>query len=63
MAKKTSPIKEAAEVQENSDPRIDQDFPGFPHAPADKKMITPKTATERKSAGITKKRSTKTYGG
>ncbi len=59
---KTSPIKKAEEVQQNPDMRIDQDYPGFPHLPSDKKHITPVTETEKKSAAITKKRSKKTYG-
>ncbi len=62
-AGKTTPIKKEEEVQQNSDKHIDQDFPGFPHLPADKKSIMPKTSTEKKSAGITKKNSKKTYGG
>jgi len=62
MAAKTSPIKKAEEVQQNPDMRIDQDYPGFPHLPSDKKHITPATETENKSAAITKKRSKKTYG-
>ncbi len=63
MPAKTTPLKKEAEVQQNPDPHIDQDFPGFPHLPADKKSITPKTPTEKKSAGTTKKKSKKTYGG
>ena len=63
MASKTSPIKKEEEVQQNPDPHIDQDYPGFPHAPSEKKHITPTTETENKSASIIKKRSKKTYGG
>lgn len=48
MSLKTSPIKEAEEVQQNPDSHIDQDFLGFPHARAAKKIITPKTEKERK---------------
>jgi len=62
MTAKAKPIKNEEEVQQNSDPHIDQDFPGFPHFPADKKSITPKTITEKKLAGVTKKKSRKTYG-
>ena len=61
MSIKPSPIKKE-EIQQNPDQHIDQDFPGFPHSPSDKKSITPKTATEKKLAGATKKRSQKTYG-
>jgi len=63
MTKKAKPIKKEEEVQQNPDEHIDQDYPGFPHLPADKKSITPETVTEKKSAGATKKRSKKTYGG
>ena len=63
MVKKANPIKKEEEVQQNPDEHIDQDYPGFPHLPADKKSITPETVTEKKSAGAFKKRSKKTYGG
>ena len=63
MVKKANPIKKEEEVQQNPDEHIDQDYPGFPHLPADKKSITPKTLTEKKSADAIKKRSKKTYGG
>jgi len=63
MVKKAKPIKKEEEVQQNPDEHIDQDYPGFPHLPADKKSITPETVTEKKSAGAIKKRSKKTYGG
>ena len=60
--KKTAAIKEN-EVQFNPDPLIDQDFKGFPHAPADRKTITAKTSTEKVAAGVKKKTNKKTYGG
>jgi hypothetical protein len=64
MAAKVKPIKKEEEVQQNSDARIDQDFPGFPHLPSTKKIITPNSATEKKSASVSnKKKSNKTYGG
>jgi hypothetical protein len=63
MAVKSNPIKKEEDVQKNPDPHIDQDFPGFPHLPADKKNISPQTKTERKSAATNKKRPKKTYGG
>ena len=62
MTAKSNPIKREEEVQQNPDPNIDQDFPGFPHLPANKKNITPITQTEKKIAGVVKKRSKKTYG-
>jgi hypothetical protein len=64
MNPKSSPIKHPEEVQRNPDLHIDQDFPGYPHLPSDKKSITPVTKTEKKLAGISKKKaSKKTYGG
>lgn len=63
MAEKTKPIKKEEEVQQSSDAKIDQDFPGFPHFPADKKSISPATVTEKKLAGVQKKKSKKVYGG
>ena len=62
MAAKPSPMKKE-EIQQNPDPHIDQDFPGYPHAPSDKKSITPATVTEKKLAGAQKKKSKKVYGG
>lgn len=63
MAKKASSIKKENEVKQNPDPHIDQDFPGFPHAPSQKKHITPNTNVEKKEAGADKKKkSKKTYG-
>ena len=41
MSKKaTRPIRKKKEVGQSNDERIDQDFPGFPHAPAKKETIT-----------------------
>ena len=62
MNEKSSPLKQE-EIQKNSDPHIDQDFPGYPHLPADKKSITPVTVTEKKLAGAYKKNSKRVYGG
>jgi hypothetical protein len=55
-----SPIKKEEDVQKNPDPHIDQDFPGFPHLPADKKSITPKTTKEKIAAGVLPKPTKKT---
>jgi hypothetical protein len=63
MPAKSNPINKEEEVSQNPDPHINQDYPGFPHFPADKKNITPQTKTGKKSAGATKNRSKKTYGG
>lgn len=61
MQPKSSPIKKE-EIQQNPDPHIDQDFPGYPYLPADKKSINPVTETEKKLAGTHKKKSKKVYG-
>lgn len=63
MPEKANPIKKEEEVQQNPDEHIDQDYPGFPHPPSDKKSIMSKTVTEKNSAGAIKKRSKKTCGG
>jgi hypothetical protein len=62
MGAQPSPIKKE-EIQQNPDPHIDQDFPGYPHLPADKKSITPVTVKEKKLAGAHKRKSKKVYGG
>ncbi len=57
------PIKKEEEVQQSTDAKIDQDYPGFPHLPSDKKSITPKNKTEKKLAGaVNRKKPKKTYG-
>lgn len=63
METENKPIKKEEEVQQNPDEHIDQDFPGFPHPPADKKSIQPVTETEKKSADIDSKETSKPYGG
>lgn len=55
MTPKAKPIKYDEEVQQNLDEHIDQDFPGFPHAPSERKHINPKTVSEKIVAGIIKK--------
>ena len=49
---KTTPIKEKEDIQANPDNRIDQDFPGFPHAPAKENIINPKTKEDKKTAAV-----------
>ncbi|MFT3748366.1 MAG: hypothetical protein QM768_08625 [Agriterribacter sp.] len=53
---KTKPITKKEEVQANPDNRIDQDFPGFPHAPAKENIINPKTEEQKKTAAVRPKR-------
>lgn len=51
---KTNPLKKD-DIQRNPDHRIDQDYPGFPHAPAKEEIIHPKTGTEKKTAALQQK--------
>ena len=61
MPAKPNALKKDDDIQKNPDPHIDQDFIGYPHGVADKKVINPKTTTEKKVAGVTRKKSRKTY--
>lgn len=47
----TDPIDDKNEVRKNPDPKIDQDFPGFPDAPSTRENVKPQTPSEKKSAG------------
>ncbi len=59
MPAKTKAILSDEEVQQNSDMHIDQDFPGFPHLPSDRKSISGQRKVLKKSTIIIKKRSKK----
>lgn len=39
-------------IQANPDKHIDQDFAGFPHAPANEEVINPKTKQQKKTAAV-----------
>ena len=54
QSKTTDPITTKEEVQQSNDERIDQDFKGFPHAPAKEEVINPKTKTEKATANVEK---------
>ena len=43
------------DIQDNPDKHIDQDFSGYPHAPAKEEIIKPKTKLEKKVAAIDSK--------
>ncbi|MBC7934767.1 MAG: hypothetical protein H7Y86_05325 [Rhizobacter sp.] len=43
----TKPIKNKEQVQESNDEKIDQDFPGFPHAPATEDAIKKKKTSTK----------------
>ncbi|MEP6846353.1 MAG: hypothetical protein ABI861_10135 [Panacibacter sp.] len=50
----TKPITKKEEVQKSNDPHIDQDFEGFPHAPANEELINPTTKEEKITANVEK---------
>lgn len=68
MTKKTNikksgtPIRKKTEIQKNPDPRIDQDFEGYPHGPAKDETIKPKTKQEKETADIDNKDGEKEMG-
>gem|GEM_PF-5056841 len=41
-------ILHKSEVVDNPDPKIDEDFKGYPNSPAKENVINPKTSTEQK---------------
>jgi len=49
--KNTDPIDKKEEVQKSKDERIDQDFENYPHAPAQEKVVHPKSEDDLKIAG------------
>lgn len=49
------PIRKKEDVQKNPDNRIDEDFPGFPHAPAKEEIINPKTRQQKETADVDNK--------
>lgn len=53
-SKTNDPIKEKEEVQQSNDEHIDQDFKGFPHAPAKEEIINPKTKKDKLTANVEK---------
>lgn len=59
MLAKTKIISNDEEIQQNSDMHIDQDFPGFPHLPSDRKSISGQKKVIKKSTVIIKKPSKK----
>jgi hypothetical protein len=50
QSKHTNPIQRADQVKTSSDKHIDQDFTGYPAAPAKENIINPKTKQEKKIA-------------
>jgi len=54
-AQENEPMRSKRDVEQNPDQHIDQDFNGYPHAPASGELINPKTKNEKKSAAINTK--------
>ena len=46
------PIRTNQDVEQTPDQHIDQDFTGYPHAPANKELINPKTKQQKKLAAL-----------
>ena len=46
----TDPIDKKEEVPQTKDKHINQDFPGYPHAPSQEKIIKPKTKEDKATA-------------
>lgn len=60
-SKNTRPITKKEEVQQSNDEHIDQDFQGFPHAPAKEEIINPKTKEEKLTANVEKNTQTTSF--
>jgi len=54
-AKKNTPLTEKQDVQNIPDKHIDQDFPGYPHAPSKEELINPGTKQQKKTASLNTK--------
>ena len=62
MNKKTgNPIEKKEEIKKNPDPKIDQDFEGYPHGPAKNETIKPKTSQQKKKADLDNKDGEKNF--
>ena len=48
----SDPIDSKADVRNNPDPKIDQDFKGFPDGEGSEEKVNPKTATDKKTAAV-----------
>jgi hypothetical protein len=56
----TSPMRSKEEVYNHPDPKIDLDFPGFPHGQSKPQLINPKTEEQKKTAATEVKDGEKT---
>ena len=55
MKNKNGPITKKEEIRQNPDNKIDEDFKGYPHGPANDETIKPGTAEEKKVADLNNK--------
>jgi hypothetical protein len=53
--KNGNPIRNKEDVKSNPDPKIDQDFEGYPNGPAKNETIKPKTSQQKKTADLDNK--------
>ena len=53
--KKTHPLQNEKDVENNPDANIKQDFPGFPHDPSAKTQIKPLSKADKITANIDSK--------
>ncbi len=51
MQKETTPMTKA-DVKNSPDPKIDEDFKGYPAAPSKENVINPKSPDEKKTAAL-----------
>jgi hypothetical protein len=56
-----NPIKKKEEIKKNPDPKIDQDFEGYPHGTAKNEMIKPKNSQQKKTADLDNKDGEKNF--
>ena len=49
--KQNKPIKKE-DIFQHPDPKIDEDFKGYPHSPSNDKTIQPQTKEDEETAGI-----------
>ncbi len=53
--KDNNPINRKEQIAQHPDPKISEDFNGYPSGPASDASISPKTSEEKQAAGLDKK--------
>ena len=61
MKKKNKPIQKKEEIRDHPDHKIDEDFKGYPHGPANDETINPRTKEQEQAAGFDKTELEKRY--